>query len=69
MASQLELLNPQRTLEREYAIVTDQQGTVVRTPDQLQADTALTLKLAEGSARIGIKNVQPGKAGSDPEGV
>ncbi|NYE62249.1 exodeoxyribonuclease VII large subunit [Duganella sp. 1224] len=69
LASQLELLNPQRTLERGYAIVTDQEGTIVRTPEQLRQDMALTLKLAEGSARVGIKDVQPGKAGSDPAGV
>jgi exodeoxyribonuclease VII large subunit len=69
LASQLELLNPQRTLERGYAIVTDEQGTIVRTPDQLHADTTLTLTLAEGSARISVNAVQPGKAGSDPDGV
>jgi exodeoxyribonuclease VII large subunit len=37
LASQLELLNPQRTLERGYAIVTDEAGAVMRAPTQLQA--------------------------------
>jgi exodeoxyribonuclease VII large subunit len=69
LAAQLEMLNPQRTLERGYAIVTNHQGEIVRTPDQLHTDTTLDLKLAEGSAQVGINKVQPGKAGSDPAGV
>jgi len=66
LSSQLELLNPQRTLERGYAIVTNQDGAIVRAPGQLQADTALTLKLAEGSARVDISAVHPGKDGVSP---
>jgi exodeoxyribonuclease VII large subunit len=57
--TQLELLNPQRTLERGYAIVTDRHGTVLRTPAQLQARGDITLRLAGGSADISIASVQP----------
>ncbi|WP_432382671.1 exodeoxyribonuclease VII large subunit [Duganella sp. P38] len=59
LASQLELLNPQRTLERGYAIVSDQQGAIVRAPDQLQARSTVTVRLAAGSAQVGIATVQP----------
>jgi exodeoxyribonuclease VII large subunit len=59
LAAQLELLNPQRTLERGYAIVTDQRGQVVRAPAQLQPRSMLGLRLAEGSAQVSIDAVQP----------
>jgi len=57
--SQLELLNPQRTLERGYAIVTDGKGKVLRAPSELQPRSNVTLRLAEGSAEVGIASVQP----------
>ncbi|MBV8633288.1 MAG: exodeoxyribonuclease VII large subunit [Burkholderiaceae bacterium] len=56
--AQLELLNPQRTLERGYAIVTDGQGTILRNPKQLQPRRALTVRLAEGSAQVSLATVQ-----------
>ena len=59
LSSQLELLNPQRTLERGYAIVTDDQGAIVRAPAQLRPRSNLTLRLAEGSAQVGVESVQP----------
>jgi exodeoxyribonuclease VII large subunit len=59
LSAQLELLNPQRTLERGYAIVTDQAGAIVRAPGQLQPQTTVSVRLAEGSAEIGIASVQP----------
>ncbi len=59
LAAQLELLNPQRTLERGYAIVTNEQGAVLRAPSQLQPRGSLHLRLAEGSAQVGINSVQP----------
>ena len=58
LASQLELLHPQRTLDRGYAIVTDAKGQVIRTPKALQPRHFITLQLAQGNARIGISNVQ-----------
>ncbi len=59
LAAQLELLNPQRTLERGYAIVTDAKGAILRSPDRLQPRQSITVRLAEGSAQVGIASVQP----------
>lgn len=56
--AQLELLNPQRTLERGYAMVIDAKGKLVRAPRQLQPRTQITLKLAGGTAEVGIATVQ-----------
>jgi exodeoxyribonuclease VII large subunit len=58
LAAQLEMLNPQRTLERGYAIVRDAKGRVVRAPDQIKVGEALSLRLAEGSAEVGVASVQ-----------
>jgi len=58
LSAQLELLNPQRTLERGYAIVTDRKGRVVRSPDKLHPREHVTVRLAEGSAEVGIASVQ-----------
>ncbi|GGC03010.1 exodeoxyribonuclease VII large subunit [Pseudoduganella buxea] len=59
LSAQLELLNPQRTLERGYAIVTDSKGAILRSPRQLHPREAVTLRLAEGSAQVEIASVQP----------
>jgi len=59
LSAQLELLNPQRTLERGYAIVTDGKGTILRSPRQLTPREAVTVRLAEGSAQVEIASVQP----------
>ncbi len=59
LQAQLELLNPQRTLERGYAIVTDKHGAVLRHPQQLQPREALTVRLAEGAAEVTLASVQP----------
>ena len=59
LASQLELLNPQRTLERGYAIVTDGGGAVIRSPAGLKPHEMLTMTLAEGSADVTLASVQP----------
>ena len=58
LADQLELLNPQRTLERGYAIVTDAQGKVLRSPAEIKLREALTVRLADGSAQVGVASVQ-----------
>ncbi|MES2151044.1 MAG: exodeoxyribonuclease VII large subunit [Pseudomonadota bacterium] len=52
LAAQLEMLNPQRTLERGYAIVRDAEGTVLRSPAQVKPERPLNLRLAEGSIDI-----------------
>lgn len=57
--AQLELLNPQRTLERGYAIVTNAKGTVLRAPKDLMPRQIVTIQLAQGIAQIGIDSVQP----------
>ena len=57
--AQLELLNPQRTLERGYAMVLDAKGRIVRNPKELHPRQAVTMRLAEGSAEVGIASVQP----------
>lgn len=59
LQAQLELLNPQRTLERGYAIVTNAGGQIVRAPKELHPRESVTIRLAQGSAEIGIASVQP----------
>jgi exodeoxyribonuclease VII large subunit len=56
--AQLELLNPQRTLARGYAIVTDAKGAIVRAPAQLKPRQRITLRLAKGSADVTVGAVQ-----------
>jgi exodeoxyribonuclease VII large subunit len=58
LANQLEMLNPQRTLERGYAIVSDAKGKVLRSPSELRPQQLLQVRLAEGSAEVGVASVQ-----------
>lgn len=58
LSAQLELLNPQRTLERGYAMVTDAHGKLIRNPNALQPRSSVTVRLAEGTAEVGIASVQ-----------
>ena len=58
LSAQLEMLNPQRTLERGYAIVTDEKGKILRAPQELKPHRNVTLRLADGAAQIGIASVQ-----------
>ena len=58
LASQLELLNPQRTLERGYAIVSNAEGHALRAPGEIRARQVLTVRLAEGSAEVKVSSVQ-----------
>jgi len=64
LAAQLELLNPQRTLERGYAIVTNLDGAVIRSPHALHARQLIDVRLAEGSTRLIIDEIQTGPAES-----
>ena len=57
--AQLELLAPQRTLERGYAILQDADGSVLRDTTQLAPPQQLTVTLANGSALVGIDSVSP----------
>ncbi|CAN0623103.1 Exodeoxyribonuclease 7 large subunit [Burkholderia multivorans] len=59
-AARLELLSPQRTLERGYAALIDAQtGRAVRAPSALKPQRRLTVHLAEGSADVSLADVQP----------
>ena len=54
---QLELLNPQRTLERGYAIILDKKGRIMQHPREFVAPDNITVKLAEGEVGLGIASV------------
>jgi exodeoxyribonuclease VII large subunit len=58
LSSQLELLNPQRTLERGYAIVSNAKGKVLHSPGQIRPRDTIVVRLAEGSAEVGVASVQ-----------
>jgi exodeoxyribonuclease VII large subunit len=58
LSAQLEMLNPQRTLERGYAIVSNARGKVLRSPGQIKPRDMLIVRLAEGSAEVGVSGVQ-----------
>ncbi|WP_179401532.1 exodeoxyribonuclease VII large subunit [Burkholderia guangdongensis] len=59
-AARLEVLSPQRTLERGYAALIDTQtGRAVRAPAALKPQRRLTVHLAEGSADVSLADVQP----------
>ncbi|RYE69266.1 MAG: exodeoxyribonuclease VII large subunit, partial [Oxalobacteraceae bacterium] len=58
LAAQLELLNPQRTLERGYAIVSNAKGKVLHAPGQIKPRDVLRVRLAQGSVEIGVSGVQ-----------
>lgn len=58
LAQQLELLSAKRTLERGYAIITDRNGHVIRSPSQLPVRKPVSVQLAAGSAQISIETVQ-----------
>lgn len=57
--AQLELLSPQRTLERGYAIMMDKKGRAIRSPHHLPIGKNITVRLAQGSAQVNIASVQP----------
>ncbi|MGH8808532.1 MAG: exodeoxyribonuclease VII large subunit, partial [Noviherbaspirillum sp.] len=59
LATQLEMLNPQRTLERGYAIIVNQHGDVVRNSRQIKVGQLLDVTLAQDVAQIGVASVQP----------
>lgn len=59
LAQQLELLSTKRTLERGYAIITDRNGHIIRSPSQLPVRKPVSVQLASGSAQISIETVQP----------
>jgi exodeoxyribonuclease VII large subunit len=58
LSAQLELLNPQRTLERGYAIVSNARGKVLHSPGQIKPRDTIVVRLAQGSAEVGVASVQ-----------
>ncbi|KMY85806.1 Exodeoxyribonuclease VII large subunit [Candidatus Paraburkholderia calva] len=60
LAARLQVLSPQRTLERGYAALIDTQtGRAMRAPHALRPKRPLMVHLAEGSADVLIADVQP----------
>ncbi|PLQ02426.1 exodeoxyribonuclease VII large subunit [Cupriavidus pauculus] len=57
-AGALELLAPQRTLERGYAVLLDNRGRALRSPNELRAGSIVEAHLADGTADLEIANVQ-----------
>ena len=58
--SQLEMLNPQRTLERGYAVILGKQKGeqyAIRKPDELIAGQEYVLQVAQGSAAVELAKV------------
>ncbi len=50
----LRRLSPQAVLDRGYAIVTDDQGTVLRAPDALAEGQRLRVRLAQGAVQVNV---------------
>lgn len=55
----LELLAPQRTLERGYAVLLDADGHAIRDPHALHARARIEARLAQGAVDIEIAQAQP----------
>ena len=58
MTSQLELLNPQRTLERGYTILSDSKGKLIRASHDIKPNSFINIRTATDSAEVGINTVQ-----------
>ena len=61
--SQLEMLNPQRTLERGYAVILSKEERAmhaVRSPSELNTESVFEVRLAEGSAEMQLANLKLG---------
>ena len=59
--SQLEMLNPQRTLERGYAVILSQENAgahAVRKPQELIVEKAFQIQLADGAAEVRLAAVK-----------
>ena len=61
LQSQLEMLNPQRTLERGYAVVLNLADGVhaVRDPKELKSGPEYEIRLAKGAAVVKLDDVKP----------
>ena len=54
LTAQIETLNPQRTLERGYAVVINSRDEVVMDPKAIQASDVLQLRLAKGEVGVQV---------------
>ncbi len=59
LESHLKHLNPERVLERGYAIAVDETGAIVRDATQLEAGDGLTVTFARGAALAEVTAVKP----------
>jgi exodeoxyribonuclease VII large subunit len=57
LQARLDVLDPQRTLERGYAILRDEAGNILRQPTSILPPQTLMLTLAGGSAQIQVAAV------------
>jgi exodeoxyribonuclease VII large subunit len=60
--SQLEMLNPQRTLERGYAVILSKNKEelhAVRKPSELAVSNSYQIRLAEGQVDVEFSKVNP----------
>lgn len=58
--SQLEMLNPQRTLERGYAVILSKQEKAlhaVRSPKELNTENVFKVRVAEGQAEVQFSKI------------
>ena len=58
LSTQLELLNPQRILDRGYAIMQNERGQIVRSPADIPVKRPMMVRLAKGSAEVVVDSVQ-----------
>jgi len=54
---QLEMLNPQRTLERGYAVILNPEMQAIRKPKDLNTQNQFEVRLAEGVAQVQFEKV------------
>lgn len=67
LQAQLELLNPERTLERGYVILSNQKGKLIRSSADIKPHSVLHLRTAIDHAQLGISSVQSTLAITDLE--
>jgi exodeoxyribonuclease VII large subunit len=59
---QLEMLNPQRTLERGYAVILSKEENqlhAIRKPNELNTEHTFQIRLAKGQAEVHFATVEP----------
>ncbi len=54
----LELLSPQRTLDRGYAVLLDEQGQAIKSAQQIQANKTYELRLAKDWSDVTVSDVK-----------